>query len=89
MSNIKATNNFVFIIRDASETTKNGMYLPSKGIEKQHKGKIVSVGGLVKDPKIKGGVGKTGIFHAGVGFEIFYEEVTYLVLSDSEIIGIV
>lgn len=89
MSNIKATNNFVFIIRDEAEKIKSGMYIPDKGIEKQHKGRIVSAGRLVRDPNIKGGVGRTAVFHKGVGFEITYEEVTYLVLSDTEVIGIV
>lgn len=86
---VKACNNFVFIIRDEAEKIKSGMYIPDKGVEKQHKGKIVSTGRLVKDQNIKGGVGKTAIFHKGVGFEISYEEVTYLVLSDTEVIGII
>jgi chaperonin GroES len=86
---IKATNNFVFIIRDKSETEKNGLFIPSKGVEKQHKGKIVSSGSLVKDLKIKNGVGKTAVFHKGIGFEIDFEDNTYLVLTDNEIIGII
>jgi len=86
---IKATNNFVFIIRDKPITEKNGTFIPSSGVEKQNKGTIYSVGDLVQDKKIKSGKGKTCLFHKGIGFEIPYENETYLVLTGEEIIGII
>ena len=86
---IQATNNFVFIIRDEAESETGGLIIPDNGKEKPHKGKIFSVGGMAKDPKIKNGKGKTAIFHKGIGFEIDYDDKTYLVLMDNEIIGIV
>lgn len=85
---IQATNNFCFIVRDAIPDESKGLLIPGQGKEKPHSGEIVSVGSLVRDTKIKNGKGKKGIFHAGIGFEITYKEVTYLVLMDSEIIGI-
>ena len=89
MSEIKACNNFVFIIRDKPITEKGGAYIPSAGVEKQNKGVIYSVGDLVKDKKIKAGKGKICIFHKDVGFGIDYEDKKYWVLADTEIIGIV
>jgi co-chaperonin GroES (HSP10) len=50
---IKATNNFVFIIRDETETEVSGMLIPGKGQEKPHWGTAYSVGPIVKDKSIK------------------------------------
>jgi co-chaperonin GroES (HSP10) len=85
---IQATNNFVFIIRDKTEDEIGGLIIPDQGKEKPNSGAIFSIGSLVRDARIKGGKGKTAIFHAGIGFSIAYKEVTYLVLMESEIIGI-
>lgn len=86
---IQATNNFVFLIRDVVEKEKSGLIIPGQGREKPHRGKIISVGKLVRDPSIKAGKGKSALFHKGIGFEIDYEGQVYLVLRDDEIIGIV
>ncbi len=86
MSTIKATNNFVFIVRDEAETEKMGLFIPSKGVEKPHQGTIYSGGHLVKDPKIK--TGKKCLFHKGCGFSIEYEGVEYLVLTGDEVIAV-
>lgn len=89
MSEIQATNNFVYIIRDKPKNEIAGAYIPSSGIEKQSRGTIYSVGDLVQDKRIKSGKGKTCIFHKGTGFEIEYENTTYLVLSGEDITGII
>lgn len=86
---IKATNNFVFIQRDKTETEKSGLIIPTSGQVKQHIGTIVSVGNLVRDMKIKSGQGKKAMFHSTVGFNITHEEVEYVVLNGEEIIAIV
>lgn len=83
---IQATNNFVFIIRDETQDESGGLLIPGQGKEKPHSGKIFSVGSMVKDAKIK--KDKQAIFHKGIGFDITYQDVTYLVLMDTEIIGI-
>lgn len=88
MSEIKATNNFVFIVRDEVETEIAGLLIPGQGIEKPHQGTMFSVGGLVRDPKIKNGKGKRCLFHRGIGFSIDYEEKEYLVLLGEEIIAV-
>lgn len=86
---IKATNEFVFVKRDKVETEKGGLIMPPSGREKPHTGTIVSCGTLVKDGNIKSGKGRKCLFHKTVGFEIEYEEETYLVLLGSEIIAVI
>lgn len=86
---IKATNNFVFLIRDQVKTEQSGFTIPGAGHEKPHVGTIFSVGGLVKDPEIKRGKNQKALFHKGIGFDIQFEDVTYLVLQEHEIIAII
>lgn len=85
---LKATNNYVFILKEENITKKNGLILPSSGLIKPHKGKIFSVGGKVTDPDIKRGEGKTALFHQGIGFSFEEAGVEYLVLQEHEIIAI-
>lgn len=84
----KATNTFVFIIRDEVEKTMNDLFIPGQGRVKPHKGDIFSIGGKVTDPDIKNGKGKKAIFHQGVGFTIEVDGKDYLVLQENEVIGI-
>lgn len=84
----KACNKFVLILRDETETELGGMILPSEGREKPHEGTIHAVGACVDDEDIKAAVGQKCLFHAGIGFEIEYEEVIYLVLGGHEIIAL-
>lgn len=84
----KATNSFVFIIRDAVEKKMGNIIIPGAGRVKPHRGDIFSFGGKVTDPDIKNGKGKKALFHSGIGFEIEVDGQIYLVLNESEIIGI-
>lgn len=86
---IQATNNFVFIVKDKSETEKAGLIIPSEGREKPHSGIIYSIGSMVQDKRIKSGKGKKCLFHKGTGFTIEFEGAEYLVLEGERIIGIV
>ncbi len=85
---IQATNNFVFIVRDETKKEESGLIIPGQGREKPHKGIIFSIGGMVKDPKIKSGKNKSCLFHNGIGFSIEYEGINYLVLTGDEIIAV-
>jgi len=87
MSTPKATNNFVFVIRDEVEKEKAGIIIPGKGRVKPPRGEIFSVGGKVTDPDIKNGKGKKAIFYAGIGQEIDIDGTVYLCLNEQEIIG--
>jgi len=89
MSNIQATNDFVFIIRDITPTEKSGLVLPTDAKEKPSTGTIFSIGSLAQDKEIKRGKGKKALFHKGIGAEIEFEDATYLVLRESEIIAVV
>lgn len=86
---IKATNNYVFLIRDKVESEIGGLILPSSGKEKPHTGRVVSVGGLVKDPEIKRSKNQKALFHKTVGMNIEYEEVEYLIVQEHEILAII
>lgn len=81
-----ACNKFVLVLRDEPEV---GLFeIPSEGQKKPHSGIIHAVGSQVEDENIKAGVGKKALFHQGVGFEIEYEEIVYLVLGGHEIIAL-
>lgn len=81
-----ACNKFVLILRDEPE--KGIIEIPTGGQEKAHSGTIHAVGSLVEDANIKAGIGKKALFHAGIGFEIKYEDIDYLVLGGHEIIAL-
>ncbi len=89
MSIPKATNTFVYIIRDAIQKEKDGLFIPGKGRVKPNRGEIFSVGGKVTDPDIKKGKGMKALFHQGVGQEIEVDGTDYLVLFEHEIIGVI
>lgn len=83
-----ACNNFVLVLRDETETEQSGFELPSGGREKPHRGTIHAVGDTVESENVKAGVGEKCLFHAGIGWEIVYEDVVYLVLGGHEIIAL-
>jgi len=89
MSILKATNTFIFVIRDAVEKEKEGIIIPGKGRVKPSRGEIFSIGGKVTDPDIKTGKGKKAIFYAGIGQEIDIDGKIYLCLNEQEIIGVI
>lgn len=89
MSIPKATNQYVFIIRDEVEKEKAGIIIPGKGRVKPSRGEIFSIGGKVTDPDIKKGKGMKAIFYAGIGQEIDIDGKIYLCLNEQEIIGVI
>lgn len=89
MSIPKATNQYVFVIRDAVEKEKNNIIIPGKGRVKPSRGEIFSIGGKVTDPDIKKGKGMKAVFYAGIGQEIDIDGQVYLCLNESEIIAVI
>lgn len=89
MAKIEATNNYVHVERDELQSESNGLIIPDSGRVKPHTGKIISVGGLVRDARIKNGKGKKALWHKTVGQEIEYEGEIILVLEDIHVIGVV
>ncbi len=85
----KATNTFVYVIRDEVQKKVNDLIIPGKGRVKPNRGDIFSVGGKVTDPDIKKGKGQKALFHQGVGQEIEVDGTDYLVLFEHEIIGVI
>jgi len=89
MSKIQATNNYVFVVLEETLTEKSGLLLPSQSKEKPSRGKIITVGDLVQDKKIKNGKDKTALFHKGSDASIEFEGVDYQVLESNHIIAVV
>lgn len=87
--NIQATNDFVFVKRDAAAEESSGLYIPSSGRARPHSGIVLSIGDMVQDKKIKASKGKKAIWHGDVGFPVEYAGEEFLVLSGGHIIGIV
>jgi len=83
-----ACNNFVLVIRDATEKKIGGLDIPTTARIKPHSGTIHAVGSLVEDKTIKAAKGQKCLFHPSVGWEIDYEGVVYLVLQGNEIISL-
>lgn len=89
MATPKATNNFVFITRDAIEKEKDGIIIPGKGRVKPNRGDIFSIGGKVTDPDIKNGKGCKALFHNGIGQEFDIDGKVYLLLNENDIFGVI
>lgn len=85
---MKATNNYVWIIRDIPDAEKNKILIPRSGVERPHTGTVISIGSLVRDKDIKSAKNKKAIFHKTVGQNITYEGVDYLIVQEHEIIGV-
>lgn len=85
---IQAVNNAVFVTREKEEAEKSGLLIPGKDRLKPNQGTVISVGDLVGDKKIKGAKNKKILFHSGVGFNIEFEGVDYLVLQAEHVIAI-
>lgn len=86
---LKATNNYIFLIRDKVEKEAGGLMLTEKGRVKPHTGTIKSVGSLVRDQEIKRAKNGKAMFHPQVGFEIELDGQVYLVCQGDEIICLV
>lgn len=88
---LEAVNTFVLIKRDEADTeTSGGLILPDQAQVKPAMGKILSVGQMVLDKRIK--VGKKALFnkHVGVDIELGDETVTVLMggPDNSQIIAV-
>lgn len=81
----KATGLYVWIIRDETKTEHAGLLLPAGAREKPQTGVIHSFGDKVTDEDIR--TRERAIFHKGVGQEIEYGGIVYLVMMEHEIIG--
>ncbi len=84
---IQATYNFVWILRDETETESGGLIIPTSGQIKPHEGTIISVGQLTADNRIR----KEGkcLWHQGAGMEIEYDGLTYVVIEAEKILAVI
>jgi co-chaperonin GroES (HSP10) len=87
MSQPYAANDYVWVIRDETETEKDGLEIPDSAQVETNRGKIFSVGSLVRDRKFIQ-KDKTAIWNKHAGFEIEEGGVKYTILKENEIIGL-
>lgn len=86
---MKATNNYIWLIRDKPKTETDDLIIPGEGRVKPHVGTLFAVGSLTRDQEIKKARnGGKALFHPSVGFEVEFEGNIYLVCQDHEIIGL-
>lgn len=83
-----ACNKWVLVLRDETETETFGLLIPEGGRVKPHCGIIHAAGATVADANIRSGKGRKCLWHPGVGQEIEYEGIVYLVLADEHIIAL-
>lgn len=83
---IKATNNCVWVIREIPPTEVSGIYIPDNAKKKAHRGKVITVGKAVHDKGIV--VDSTAVFNQTSGFELELDGTTYVILRDTEIVGV-
>lgn len=82
---ITAKNNCVWVVREISESEKNGILIPDSAKKKAHRGRVISVGKLVEDKSIVEGI--TAVFNQTSGFELELDGTTYTILRGTEIVG--
>ncbi len=83
---IQAVNDVVLVIRNPPETERGGLLIPDSAKPKPHSGKIISIGEMVVDKKIR--VDRTAIFNKNTGFELTFDDGDLTVLRSTEVLGV-
>lgn len=65
--------------------TESGLIIPDSAIEKQQTGKVIAVGGDVKEVK----AGDKILFGKYSGSEVDLDGVSYLIFKEDDVLGIV
>ncbi len=82
---IEAANDCLWVIREIPPHENGGILIPDSAKNPVHKGKIISVGELVSDPKSK--LFDIAIFNKSAGFPITEDGITYTILRQIDIVG--
>tara|TARA_B100001142_G_scaffold109600_1_gene111551 strand:+ start:507 stop:788 length:282 start_codon:yes stop_codon:yes gene_type:complete len=88
--NITPLADRVIIKQDLAETTTaSGIIIPDTAQEKPQKGTIVACGKGKKDNPMTVKVGETVLYGKYAGTELKYEEDSYLIMNESDILAII
>ena len=88
--NLKPLADRVLIIpTPAEEVTMSGIIIPDSAKEKPLRGKIVAVGNGTKDEEMHLKEGDEVLFGKYAGSEIEFEGEKYLIMRQSDVLGIV
>lgn len=88
--NIKPLSDRVLVEPMEAETkTAGGIYIPDSAQEKPQKGKIVSAGPGTKDEKMEVKANDVVLYGKYSGTEITWENQTYLIMRQTDILAII
>ncbi len=73
----------------AEEVTASGIYIPDAAKEKPLKGTVIAVGQGTKDEEMVLKAGDTVLFGKYAGTELQFEGEKYLMMRQSDVLGIV
>ncbi len=73
----------------AEEVTASGIYIPDSAKEKPLKGSVVAVGQGTKDEAMVLAPGNTVLYGKYAGTEIEFEGKKYLMMRQSDVLGII
>lgn len=73
----------------AEEVTASGIYIPDAAKEKPLKGTVIAVGNGTKEEEMILKVGDTVLFGKYAGTELQYEGEKYLMMRQSDVLGII
>lgn len=76
----------ILLIRDEKKTETDGFVIPDIAKKKPHTGLIISVGSLVRDPKVK--EKKKAVFNQSVGFDLEFDDGVVTVLDETQVIAV-
>lgn len=96
MSNFKIINAMIKPLADrvvvepaaSEQVTASGIYIPDTAKEKPQKGKVVAAGPGTKDVTMEVKVGDTVLYGKYAGTEVSVDGVDYLIMRQSDILGI-
>lgn len=87
---IKPLSDRVLILPNpAEEKTSGGLFIPDTAKEKPLAGKVIAVGPGTAEVKMEVAVGDTVLYGKYSGTELHYENETYLIMKQSDIVAVV
>lgn len=72
----------------AEQVTASGIYIPDTAKEKPQRGKVVAAGPGTKDVTMEVKVGDTVLYGKYAGTEIAIDGVEYIIMRQSDILGV-
>lgn len=75
--------------KEGEKITGGGIYIPDSVKEKPQRGEVKAVGEGTESIKMKVQIGNNVLFRKNAGTEIMIDEITYLIMRQSDILAII